>query len=354
MKKKLLFLTAIYIIAVLVVLPLCWWVSLSMTICLIIGGCVLFSFLILNKLYKKTNHWKNNFLFTQNFISNSGYRDNISRNFDIANLGSNPALFGFFYENVRGQNWATGSQGLQMDFEILKYNHSYLKEGGYVLIPIMPFTSISQYIKTKPSYWSPMYYLKFTYVVDGAQVQNFPYGKMLQRLKKYPLFFYPKAVRFIPRDVKVDKRLSVAEQNMDALKLEQDARKWIYGWEQEFDVKTKEGFFDKKFQPYENEAVSILKNMIDFCIERNLKPVLITVPMSRFLSKEFSEEFRQKLLYDFVKKVNDKNIPFLDYMFSSEFSDSELYYDSFFLNLRGRKLFTRKVLKDLKLTDSSN
>lgn len=83
--------------------------------------CILAAGLLLNKCVKKTNWYKNQFLYTNQFVSNAGYRDNLIRNYEIVNLGSNPALFAFFYENIKGQNWSTGSQGLDMDFEILKY-----------------------------------------------------------------------------------------------------------------------------------------------------------------------------------------------------------------------------------------
>lgn len=349
MKRKILFLGVIFIILILITAPFCLWLSMLMLAAAILTMSSMFTFWVLNKLYKKTNHWKNNFLFTENFISNSGYRDNLNRNFDIANLGSNPALFGFFYEKVKGQNWATGSQGLEMDFEILKYNHSYLKEGGYVLIPIMPFTSISQYIKTKNEYWSPMYYLKFSSILDYAQTCVLPYGKMLLKLNQYPLLYYPRNVLYIIRDVELNKGLTITEQQLDYSKLKQDATVWINEWEKEFDVKSMDGFFDDKFADYKNEAVNILQKMISFCLERGYNPILITVPMSKHLAEKFNDEFKHKLIIDFVNEANTSKIPFLDYMFNEEFGDDSLYINSFFLNLKGRKLFTNKVLTDIGL-----
>lgn len=40
--------------------------------------------------------------------------------YSIVNLGSNPARFAFFYENVNGANLSTGTQDLYMDLCILK------------------------------------------------------------------------------------------------------------------------------------------------------------------------------------------------------------------------------------------
>jgi hypothetical protein len=347
MKKKSALLVIIYLIITIVLVPFCWVASLVLSILFIFGVSASICALILNKIYLHTNHWKNQFLFEKNFISNAGYRDNISRNFEVVNLGSNPALFGFFYEKVRGQNWATGSQGLPMDFEILKYFHSYIKTGGYVLIPIMPFTSISQYIKTKSDYWGISYYLKFASILDWAQVKQMPYSNMLVRYKKYPLLFNPRLIRYVLNDVAKDDRLSLAEQPMSALELEQDARCWITGWEKEFDTKSMDEFFDERFKPYEEEGTRILQEMIDYCLKRDLQPVLITVPLSSYLAEKFSPEFRQCMMTDFIKKVNIRNVRVLDYMFDEHFCDASFYINSFFLNLKGKKIFTNQVMKDL-------
>jgi hypothetical protein len=90
--------------------------------------------------------------------------------------------------------------------------------------------------------------------------------------------------------------------------------------------------------------------MIDFCIERNLKPVLIIPPMTKYLSCLLTDTIREIYIYSFIREANVKNIPFLDYMDDERFSDPSLYFNSFFLNLRGRKLFTKQVLKDLNIT----
>lgn len=312
-----------------------------------LGGLLVCVLLILNKLYKKTNHWNNKFLFKNNFISNVGYRDNLSRNFDIVNLGSNPALFGFFYENVRGQNWATGSQGLPMDFEILKYYHSYLKEGGVVLIPIMPFTSISQYIKEKPEYWSIDYYMKFASILPYVQMQKKSSVKTIYRMMRFPLIYHLRYISYLFVDVEKDNRLLINEQPMSALALEQDAQIWINGWVKEFDVKSMAGFFDSKFVPYKDEGVSILKEMIDFCLIRDLTPVLITMPMTSYLYAKFSVDFFQQMIDDFIAEVNVRNIRVLNYLHDESLMNASLYMNSFFFNLRGRKQFTHRVLSDL-------
>lgn len=349
MKEKLKILTAIYMCFAFILIPFCWKISLIMLIAFLLIGFIGVCVLLLNKLYLKTNHWKNQFLFVKNFISNVGYRDNLVRNFEIVNLGSNPALFGFFYENINGQNWATGSQGFPMDFEILKYYHSYIKEGGYVLIPIMPFSSISNFLETCKNYWSDNYYMKFIKILDYSQAKKIKNFYKIQLKMRYPVFFNPKLIYFIFHDVLPDNRLLIADQNMQAAELEYDAKRWIKSWMKEFSVTKYEDFWGEKFIKFYESGVKNLSEMIDYCLYRNLKPVIITIPISSYLAKEFTSEFRQKMITDFIKMANVKNVKFLDYMFDERFSKPELFNGSFFLNLSGRKVFTNQVLKDLGL-----
>lgn len=347
MKKKLKILSALYICCALALIPFCWVASLIMLIIFVIMGIMGASVLLANKMYLRTNHWKNQFLFEKNFISNAGYRDNLGRNFDVVNLGSNPALFGFFYEHNRGQNWATGSQGFPMDFEILKYYHSYVKEGGYVLIPIMPFSSISNFLETRPEYWSDSYYMKFAKILDSAQIKKLPNIRKIQLKMRFPIVFNPKLLYYVLHDVLPDSRLNIADQIMQTAELEYDAKRWIKGWMKEFEVRSYEEFWGEKFAPYFESGVKMLSEMIDYCLYRNLKPVIITIPMSSYLAKEFTPEFRQKMIKDFVNRANIKGVKFLDYMFDERFSKADLFNGSFFLNLSGRKEFTRQVMLDL-------
>ena len=86
--------------------------------------------------------------------------------------------------------------------------------------------------------------------------------------------------------------------------------------------------------------------------------VLITLNSSRSSSlslvKDYLYDLTQSngkileyLIEDFVHKVNIHNIPFLDYTLCKEFKDPDLYFNSFLLNMKGRKKFTQRVLSDL-------
>jgi hypothetical protein len=273
----------------------------------------------------------------------------MQRNYEVVNVGSNPARFAFFYEDVLGQNWSTGTQSLDEDFEILKYFHSYIKKDGIVLLPIVAFSSVAAYFWDKNSL---PYVAKFASILDHRQLTMLSRGLKASRWMKYPLYYDWKSLRFLIKDIEKDSRLPLSEQMMQALELNMDAIKWIEGWKKEFNIKDLNESLTDELKKGREKSILTLQNLIDFCLERDLKPVLIFPPMTTYLSRLFTDKARETYIYSFIREANIKNIPFLDYMDDKRFINPNLYFNSFFLNLKGRKEFTRQVLLDLNIINS--
>ena len=72
-----------------------WWFII---IVILVAVLSVPSFLVANKLLKKTGWWKNQFLATAQFDLHGR-----EVKYDVVNLGSNPSRFAFFYENI-GKN----------------------------------------------------------------------------------------------------------------------------------------------------------------------------------------------------------------------------------------------------------
>ena len=343
------------LLVVLVVCSFCYSCFLGVVLSLFGLTCIalLVLVLLLNKLIKKSNWYKNIFIHTNQFVTNAGYRNDLQRNYEIVNLGSNPALYSFFYEHIKGQNWATGSQGPEMDLEILKYYYSYLKKGGIVLIPIVAFSSCTPYLWHKKNrYLGMQYYSRFAKVLEN----NYQASKCIPNLDKvkmwikYPLICQPNVFLHLFRNTPIDNRLCITEQTMSCLELNNDADKWIEGWKHEFNIKNLDLPLDNDMEAYHEECANKFVEIINFCKERDLKPVLIFPPMSNVLNARFSEKAKDTYIYSFIRNIQKKTaVDFLDYMCDKRFSSTELFFNSFFLNLRGRKLFTKQVLKDLNL-----
>lgn len=325
--------------------------SIMLIICLsfIIISILVLGWFICNRLLRSSNWYKNYFIHTKQF-----QQANEKKILDVVNVGSNPAVFDFFYDDVNGVNWATGSQGPKMDFDILNRYSSQIKDGGVVLIPIVPFSSCSPYLAHyKPSFKGISSIARYIVAMGLSQ-------KEIKKLKgnykkayswlKYPLFFEPKAVRYLYRDVKEDTRNLITDQPMSFYDLNQDADHWINGWKSEFDISDLEAPLDKKMEMCHEECALQFVSIIDFCKEHNLRPILLHPPISRILNEKFSDKTKEIYIYSFVRRIQKKiDVEFRDYISDKDFLSPSLYFNSFFLNLRGRKLFTQRVLKDLGL-----
>jgi hypothetical protein len=354
MKKKLLLFCGIILIGLIVTFIFEKRVFVFVIILGLLLLLILIGFYFLNLLLKKTNWYKNIFIYETQFTGGSdGFHSDLQRNYDIVNLGSNPARFAFFYEKILGQNWSTGVQGLEQDFLILKRYHSFIKKGGIVIIPIVPFSALYTYVlKYKPQKNLLTYYAKFVKILLDYQINQLSVYKKVCRFIRFPLLVFPKSFFYIIKDVEKDSRLLLSEQIMQPLELNKDADAFISGWKKDFDIEDFNAPLNEIHKKSIAESVKILSEMIDFCIERELKPVIIIPPATEYLSSHFSSDMKKQYMYDFICKANTHNIPVLDYYKDERFQDPQYYFNSYFLNLKGRKLFTKQVLMDLGVTET--
>jgi hypothetical protein len=317
-------------------------------------------FVYLNRLIKKTNWYKNIFIYTNQFAPNPNSSESalpflrkVQRQYDIVNLGSNDARFGFFWEDesVYGQNWSPGGVGPNESFEILKRHFSFIKKNGIVLIPIGVLFSIADCSKADGR--SSIYYCaKILKAAGSASLSRFRNTKNILLKKaalfiKYPLLIKPYAIRYLFRDHVKDERLLISEQSMQSEDLNDDVDRWSFNFKKEFGVGDFSVPLTEEHKKCFDKMAQLLSDMIDFCIEHGLRPVLISLPATKYFSSIFSPIVREQYLYSMIRQANKRNILYLDYYYDERFQDPQYYFSSFFLNLRGRKLFTKQVLQDL-------
>ena len=97
------------------------------------------------------------------------------------------------------------------------------------------------------------------------------------------------------------------------------------------------------------KTAKIVIEMIDFLEERGYKPIFVFPPMSESLYEKIPSQTLQYYVYDFLKLINKPEVPFLDYSQKEELRNNKYFFNSLFMNLEGRRIFTRQVLEDLKL-----
>ena len=92
-----------------------------------------------------------------------------------------------------------------------------------------------------------------------------------------------------------------------------------------------------------------MRELIDFCTERGYKPVFVIPPVTEHLAKFYTPKFEETYIYEYLKAI-ERNVLLLDYSKEAKYrNDDSLYFNSFFLNKRGRKAFTHQVLSDLDI-----
>lgn len=309
----------------------------------------LFKYATLCPVLYRTEWYKAMFLDTEHelYPSNHWYRDHEERNFDVVNLGSSSGKWAFDYAaaGVKGMNWAQQPQTLAEDYNLLRNFHSILRRGGYVLVTIMPFTGLNK----KTGLQDAMKYLKL-----GAHepIETL----MLAEARKYaefPILFKKQAIKALLRYLTGRERKPApaagteAETNpMTEEQLEENACSFVEGWKRQFDIKEWEAPLTPKNLEGRAFRVKLMRRLVDFCTERGYTPVYVIPPVTRRLARYYTERFEELYVYGFLREVG-RDVRLLDYSKEPDFCDDSLYFNCFFLNRRGRRLFTRRVMSEL-------
>lgn len=262
---------------------------------------------------------------------------------DIINLGSNSGVYSFKYSNlpIKGLNLALGPQSLVHDFNILKNYFSCLKPNGYVIITLSPFSClISKYNRNQN--------LKYYTFLHPATIINFDDNERTRALKlKYNILKEIPAF-CIKQTLKEYKNNILKTKEFDC-NFEQHSIGFINMWKKQFGIEDLDSQLSKKHLSEFKMRADILREMISFCYERDLKPVIVIPPVHKSLSDRFSDKFCENYIYNFIKEGNKSGAPFYNYMFDDRFQNDEYFTNSYFMNEKGAEYFTKEFLKEIGL-----
>lgn len=302
---------------------------------------VLSTFLLifaLNQLFIKTNYYQNTVRQLKKFTNGVPYQ------LEVINTGSSYGKYGFDYEGaeVKGFNFALQPQSLSYDFKILKqYNHHFKKNSKVlIIIPDLAFCFLD-YVNEESN-------TKYYHFLDKIYINGYTKFKYFTRIKFPILSAKLKLWHLIKDQPIIDLYVCNESKSYEDIKVE--AKERVKEWCNEFklvDMKSSTSAIHLK--DMFNKTTVLLSEMIEFCIEKNLKPIIVVPPVSGVLNQLISKEFMETVLYKNIRRANTRNIPVLDYLYDERFQDYKLYINSDFLNINGRKLFTKTVLQDLKL-----
>lgn len=303
----------------------------------IILVCYIIGLFTLNKFYKKSNHYTNQFIDSQKFPPHK-------KGLQVINLGSNQPKFAFDYSNtdIKGDNWAVGPQTFEYDFSILKKFHSFLAQQGVVVIPICLFSFFLYRKENRITHY------KYYTFLDRDLIVN-PSNKEYQKELKYPLLSHPLRIRYLLKDIPKDTRLEWKENPLKAKEeLEKDSKRWIECWNKEFNINIDNLKLSKKNKDDIQANINILHEMLQFCIDRSYRPIIALLPVTEYLSNKLPTNFIEDYILTYINEANTFNIPVMNYIKDTRFINPNLYINSFFFNKKGRILFTETFINDLK------
>lgn len=303
---------------------------------IVLGIVILY---IANAIYKRTNHFNNQFVDVRKYWDMTTFPNNLQ----VVNLGSNHPKFGFDYSRtgIKAVNCAVGPQTLEYDFAILRKITPYLTKDAFVIIPICLLKLFLYRQKSRSTH--AKYY---TFLTKDDIVG---YSKMEQiKLLKFPLIFNPRLLRYVLCDVKKDTRLELTENPMkDAASLNKDADRWIECWNREFDITLPTPNLSEENKSDIQQNIRILREMLEYCKMHKFKPIITILPVTDYLSSRFTDEFIQEHLLRYINAANSVKVPVLNYLNDKRFTASELYINSFFMNKKGRKMFTKEIINNI-------
>lgn len=340
MKKKVLWVFMALYLAILIVSIMYSTKLVVLEIC--IGLCIIFCVilgLLLNRWVKTTLWFRSVIPDLDNYPTNYWYREHLARNYDIVNIGSSSAKNAFDYSgiDIKAFNWADQPQSLSYGYKVLKTYFSILKNDGIVVISLGPFSGLDVDDK-----WAKYINDKYYYILDPNLIDDYRHVALR---RTYPLLMSP----FKSFKALVNKLLRRNVDKTNSNVFISDEEKWYIGWLEEFNIEDINAPLSEENEVGQSKRIALLSDIMDFCLRRNLRPVIVIPPMHPSLALKLSDKFRENYIYSFIRRSNKANVPFFNYMDDSRFSDDVYFKNSFLLNEVGAKYFTKIFLKELGL-----
>lgn len=257
---------------------------------------------------------------------------------EIINFGSTYAYYDLDYEDtgVEGCNLANVPQYFDMDFKLLKKYAGKIRKDAKCLFVLPDFV----FAGTKTKADRKIYYEIFHF----WELPNFNikfFLQLIMRAATEPFTHHYENIRN-----KWKGYVASPEEKKN------HAAKRVLDWEKNIGIPSvKSDEITPELSRRIEENKILLTNMIKYCRENKLHPVLLIPPVSGIMKKSVSDKCLEKYLFNPAEEISDRlGVRLLNYYFSVEFENIDYYLNSDCMNECGRKIFTRRVLQDLNLS----
>lgn len=303
-------------------------------------GGVFVAIKILNEIYRKTNHFRNQWTVLEE------YQRRIPKDAKLVNFGSTYSKFAFgSYQELGlcGCSMALEAQSIEMDSLLFAEYSDYFATDCIVLFVIAPCTLLLY--RDEEHISSGQYYE----VLSPKKIPNYDIRKDLKQ--KNPLYFNPKLIQYIfndelPQNIYDKYPAHISEYNSKARIQSQ-----VKGWTELFGLKDLQSIkFSTKNNQDMKQTTKILEELLNDCIKKGFHPAIVIPPFSDRMNMHFSDEFVDEVLHKNIKiAIGNNNIPVFNYRKHEAFQqDYRSYGDGgFCLNKRGSLKFMKLLLHDL-------
>lgn len=299
--------------------------------CILIPAAALFILYCMNKAYKPINDQK--YLDVAKFSMLGNQYTEIQ----IGNLGSSHGAYNFDYTTFtqRGYscfNFGNASQSFDYDYALLKEYGGYMTPGSVMFIPVSYFSFNNEVTNdTEAEAMSVRYY-------HCLSPKNIP---------DYDPFI----------DL-ITNRLPILSAGEDLVKLFPDLQLSIIAFASEseadaaaFAARAQERYsrhFDNKEEYFLPERIEDLYNIISYCKEHDITPVLITTPFSKYYNDLVSEDFLQEFHETVTTVANDTGVNYYDYSYDARIRGNlEYFTDADHLSTDGINYFMQILTEEV-------
>lgn len=256
----------------------------------------------------------------------------------VGNLGSSHGAYDFVYDDILNQgfncfNFANTSQSYDYDYAILKQYGQYMVKGKSVLfIPVSYFSFNNEVVnETEAQAMSLRYY----HFLSPENIPDYdPYIDLITN--RLPILTAGEDILKLFPNLSPVLTAHAAGNGVDT---------------EEFARRAKERYsrhFDNKEEYFMPQRIEELYQIIDYCKELEITPVLITTPFSKYYRDLVPQDFLQKFQATVTKIATDTNVAYYDYSNDARFRDNlQFFSDSDHLNAEGAAYFMEVLIAEL-------
>lgn len=273
--------------------------------CILIPAAAVFVLYALNKPYQRIDADKYQDIVKFDTLKHS------DETIQIGNLGSSHGAYGFIYDDITGKgiscfNFANVSQSYDYDYAVLKEFREYMQDGSVLFIPISYFSFNNEVINsTEAEAMSVRYY----HFLSPANIPDYDiYVDIVTH--RLPILSAGEEILDLFPDLKTALTAHAAYDGIDEAEF---AR-----WAQERYSR----HFDNKEEYFMPERIEELYELIDFCKDNNITPVLITTPFSKNYVDLVPSDFLQEFYATINQIADDTDVSYYDYSRDSRFYDN--------------------------------